>query len=213
MPKKNKQQQELEKQIQSFAGSTAGSVVIAVGIGVVALPYAVKYLIKNAEEQAIPWAYGFGKAFYDEYTGTVSAALKKLESETWHEANPDVTQQDIDLPEGVQAYFAKVGLPASSMVVAFGDKEALSVYQHSGEWSLYGTRKINGQHYYLVVPKGIKVYYKLSKDIWVADIDGVCPTGFKTTTKDADGFALPPGAIGCTKTITDNLVVTPSVWP
>jgi len=213
LPKKNKQQQEIEKQIQSFAGSTAGSILIAVGLGVAALPYAMKYLVKNAEEQALPWAMALGKNFYDEYTGTISAALKKLEAETWHEANPDVTQADIDIPEGVQAYFARVGLPASSMVVAFGDKEALSVYQHSGEWSMYGTRNINGQTYYIVVPKGIKVYYKLVKDIWVADIDGVCPPGFKTTTKDADGFALPPGAIGCTKTITDNLVVSPSVWP
>jgi len=210
LPKKNKQ---LEQQIEAFAGSTAGSIFIAVGLGVVALPYAMKYLVKNAEEQAIPWAMGFGKNFYEEYTGTIKAALKKLEADQWHEANPDVTQADIDIPEGVQAYFARVGLPASAMVVALGDKEALSVYQHSGEWNMYGTRQINGQHYYLVVPKGIKVYYKLSKDIWVADIDGVCPPGFKTTTKDADGLALPPGVIGCTKTITDNLVVSPSVWP
>jgi len=210
LPKKNKQ---LEQQIEAFAGSTAGSIFIAVGLGVVAFPYAMKYLVKNAEEQAIPWAMGLGKDFYDEYTGTVSAALKKLEADQWHEANPDVTQADIDIPEGVQAYFAKVGLPASSMVVTFGDKEALSVYQHSGEFNYYGTRQINGQHYYIVVPKAIKVYFKFSKDIWVADIDGVCPPGFKTTTKDADGFALPLGAIGCTKTIIENLVLDPSVWP
>jgi len=217
LPKKNKQQQEMEQQLKSFAGSTAGSVVIAVGIGVVALPYAMKYLVKNAEEQAIPWAMGFGKNFYDEYTGTIKAALKKLEADQWHEANPDVTQADIDVParsgDPYTDYLKQVGLPLSTVLVLFGDKEALSVYQHSGEWNMYGTRQINGQHYYIVVPKGIKVYYKLSKDIWVADIDGVCPPGFKTTTKDADGFALPPGAIGCTKTITDNLVVSPSVWP
>ena len=77
MPKKNKQQQDMEKQIQSFAGTTAGSVLIALGIGVYAFPFAVKYLVKNAEEQAIPWALALGKEFYDEYTGTVGAATKK----------------------------------------------------------------------------------------------------------------------------------------
>lgn len=204
MAKKNKQQQELEKQIQAFAGSTAGSVVIALGVSVVALPYAVKYLIKNAEEQAIPWAYGFGKAFYDEYMGTVSAALKKQESETWHEANPDVTQADIDIPEGVQAYFAKVGLPASSMVVSYGDKEALSVYQHSGEWSLYGTRRINGQQYWLVVPKGIRVYVKFEKKVYDPDTyPERCQPQVAAWDKDPD----------CYNIIKEQFLLTPSVWP
>ena len=66
----------MDKQIQSFAGTTAGSVLIALGIGVYAFPFAVKYLVKNAEEQAIPWALALGRDFYDEYTGTVGAALK-----------------------------------------------------------------------------------------------------------------------------------------
>lgn len=207
----------MEKQIQSFAGSTAGSVVIALGVSVVALPYAVKYLIKNAEEQAIPWALALGKDFYNEYTGTIKEALKKLKADQWHEANPDVTQEDIDVPartgDPYTDYLQRVGLPPSTVLILFGDKAGLAVYQHSGDWNYYGTRRINEQHYYIVVPKEIKVYFKFSKDIWVADIDGVCPPGFKTTTKDADGFALPPGAIGCTKTITTNLVLDPSVWP
>ena len=90
MPKKNKQQPDMEQHIQSFAGTPAGSILIALGIGVYAFPYAVKYLIKEAEEQAIPWALALGKEFYDEYTGTVGAALKKLKEEQWHEANPDI---------------------------------------------------------------------------------------------------------------------------
>jgi len=211
--KKNKQQQEMEQQLKSFAGSTAGSILIAVGLGVAAFPYAVKYLVKNAEEQAIPWALGLGKEFYDEYTGTVKAALKKLEAEKWHEANPDVTQQDLDIPEGIQEYFKKVGLPASSHLVAYADKEALSVFQHSGEWSLYGTRKINEQQYWLIVPKGIKVYYQVSKEVFVPPDDGKCPTGFKTITKDAQGFPLPGGIVRCGKTVTLDLILTPSVWP
>ena len=66
MPKKSKQQQDMEKQIQSFAGTPAGSILIALGIGVYAFPYAVKYLVKNAEEQAIPWALALGQEFYDD---------------------------------------------------------------------------------------------------------------------------------------------------
>ena len=213
MPKKNKQQQEMEKQIQSFAGSTAGSILIAVGIGVYAFPFAMKYLVKNAEEQAIPWAMALGKDFYDEYTGTVGAALKKLEAEVWHEANPDVTQTDIDIPEGIQEYFKRTGLPASSHLIAVRDLEALAVFQHSGEWNLYGTRKINDQHYWLVVPKGIKVYYEITKDVFVPPDNGKCPIGTTTITKDAQGFQLPGGIVRCKKTVTLQGVLTPSVWP
>jgi len=214
LPKKNKQQQEMEQQLKSFAGSTAGSILIAVGLGVAALPYAVKYLVKNAEEQAIPWALGLGKEFYDEYTGTVKAALKKFEAEKWHEANPDVTQQDLDIPEGIQEYFKRVGLPASSHLIAYADKEALSVFQHSGEWSLYGTRMINKQQYWFVVPKGIKVYYQISEDVFVPPDDkGKCPVGFKTITRDAHGLPLPGGIVRCGKTVTFDAVLTPSVWP
>jgi len=178
LPKKNKQQQEMEQQLKSFAGSTAGSILIAVGLGVAAFPYAVKYLVKNAEEQAIPWALGLGKEFYDEYTGTVGAALKKLEAEKWHEANPDVTQEDLDIPGGIQEYFKKVGLPASSHLVAYADKEALAVFQHSGEWSLYGTRKINDQQYWLIVPKGIRVYIKMTLSEEPDEYD-LCRAGWK----------------------------------
>jgi len=202
LPKKNKQQQEMEKQLQSFVGSTAGSVLIAVGLGVAAFPYAVKYLVKNAEEQAIPWALGLGKEFYDEYTGTVKAALKKLEADKFHEANPDVTQQDLDIPGGIHEYFQKVGLPASSHLIAYADKEALSVFQHSGEWSLYGTRKINDQQYWLVVPKGIRVTIKIPKTLTEApDEYGLCRAGWK----------INKGV--CEKEIVETFLLTPSAWP
>lgn len=218
MAKKNKQEQEAIKQIEAFAGSTAGSILIAVGLGVAALPYAVKYLVKNAEEQAIPWALGLGKDFYEEYTGTVSAALKKLESQTWHEANPDVTQEDIDVParsgDPYTDYLKQVGLPLSTVLVLVTDKEALAVYQHSGEFNLYYSKVINGQHYYILVPKGINVYIKVDKIIWEsADEHGLCNVGFETTTRDLSGFPLPPGAVGCKKTITESVLLTPSGWP
>ena len=41
----------MEKQIQSFAGTTAGSVLIALGIGVFAFPYAVSYVVKKTTEE------------------------------------------------------------------------------------------------------------------------------------------------------------------
>jgi len=213
-----KKNQQMEDQLTAFAGSTAGSILIAVGLGVAAFPYAVKYLVKNAEEQAIPWALGLGKEFYDEYTGTVKAALKKLEAQTWHEANPDVTQQDIDVParsgDPYTDYLKEVGLPLSTVLVLVTDKEALAVYQHSGEFNLYGTRRINEQHYYILVPKGIKVYIKVDKIIWEsADEHGLCNVGFETVKVDAQGFPLPPGTLGCKKTITESVLLTPTGWP
>jgi len=209
LPKKNKQQQEMEKQLQSFVGSTAGSILIAVGLGVAALPYAVKYLIKNAEEQAIPWAYGLGKGFYDEYTGTIKAALKKLEADVWHEANPDVTQQDLDIPEGIQEYFKRVGLPASSHLVAFGDKETMSVFQHSGEWNYYGTRRINEQEYYLIVPKGIRVYIKIQRTLTAEPENDTCPVGYTI-----ERLPHPSTASICKKQVREQFNVPPfAAWP
>jgi hypothetical protein len=206
---KKKQQEMMEEQLKSFAGSTAGSILIAVGIGVAAFPYAVKYLVKNAEEQAIPWALGLGKEFYDEYTGTIKAALKKLEADEWHEANPDVTQQDLDIPEGIQNYFIRVGLPASSHLVAFGDKETMAVFQHSGEWNYYGTRRINEQEYYLIVPKGIRVYIKVQRTLTADPVDDKCPVGFTI-----ERLPHPSTASICKKAIRERFNVPPfATWP
>jgi len=171
----------MEKQLMAFAGTQAGSVVIAVGIGVVAFPYAIKYLVKAAEQQALPYAAMLGSSIGDKVAAHAKAtaeALKKEKADEWHEANPDVTQQDLDIPGGIQEYFKKVGLPASSHLVAYADKEALSVFQHSGEWSLYGTRKINDQQYWLIVPKGIRVYIKMTLSEEPDEYD-LCRAGWK----------------------------------
>ena len=211
----------MEEQIVAFAGTTAGSVVVAAGIMVVGIPYAIKYLVKAAEEQALPYAAMLGGAIGDRITAHAKAtaeALKKKKADAWHEANPDVTQEDIDVPartgDPYTDYLKQVGLPLSTVLVLVGDKEGLAVYQHSGEWNLYGTRRINEQHYYIVVPKGINVFVKVQKIIWEsADEHGLCNVGFETVKVDAHGFALPPGVVGCKKTITESLLVTPSVWP
>ena len=211
----------MEEQIVAFAGTTAGSVVVAAGIMVVGIPYAIKYLVKAAEEQALPYAAMLGGAIGDRITAHAKAtaeALKKKKADVWHEANPDVTQQDIDVParsgDPYTDYLKQVGLPLSTVLVLVTDKEALAVYQHSGEFNLYGTRRINEQHYYIVVPKGINVFVKVQKIIWEsADEHGLCNVGFETVKVDAQGFPLPPGVLGCKKTITESLLITPSVWP
>ena len=211
----------MEEQIVAFAGTTAGSVVVAAGILVVGIPYAIKYLVKAAEEQALPYAAMLGGAIGDRITAHAKAtaeALKKKKADVWHEANPDVTQQDIDVParsgDPYTDYLKQVGLPLSTVLVLVTDKEALAVYQHSGEFNLYGTRRINEQHYYIVVPKGINVFVKVQKIIWEsADEHGLCNVGFETVKVDAQGFPLPPGVLGCKKTITESLLITPSVWP
>jgi len=191
----------MEKQLMAFAGTQAGSVVIAVGIGVVAFPYVVKYLVKAAEQQALPYAAMLGSSIGDRIAAHAKAtaeALKKKKADQWHEANPDITQQDLEIPGGIQEYFQKVGLPASSHLVAYADKEALSVFQHSGEWSLYGTRKINDQQYWLVVPKGIRVYIKVPKTE-APDEYGLCRAGWKINKGVCE--------------IIESFLITPSVWP
>jgi len=216
-----KKNQQMEEQIVAFAGTTAGSVVVAAGILVVGIPYAIKYLVKAAEEQALPYAAMLGSAIGDQIAAhgkATAEALKKKKADIWHEANPDVTQQDIDVParsgDPYTDYLKEVGLPLSTVLVLVTDKEAIAAYQHSGEFDLYFSRIINGQHYYIIVPKGIKVYIKVDKVIWEsADEHGLCNVGFETTTRDAQGFPLPPGAVGCKKTITESVLLTPSGWP
>lgn len=206
MPKKNKQQQEMEQQLQSFVGSTAGSILIAVGLGVAAFPYAVKYLVKNAEEQALPYAAMLGSSIGDRIAAHAKAtaeALKKKKADQWHEANPDVTQQDLDIPGGIHEYFQKVGLPASSHLVVRGDMEAISVFQHSGEWNYYGIRIVNTQAYYLIVPKGINVFIKVPRTLTEApDEYGLCRAG----------WTINEGV--CEKDIIETFLVPPAPsWP
>ena len=115
-----------------------------------------------------------------------------------------MTQTDIDIPEGIQEYFKRVGLPASSHLIAIKDLEALAVFQHSGEWNLYGTRKINDQHYWLVVPKGIKVYVKFDKKVYDPDTyPERCQPQVAAWDKDPD----------CYNIIQESFVLSPSVWP
>ena len=162
----------MEEQLIAFAGTPAGSVVIAAGIAVAAVPFAIKYLVKAAEDQALPYAAMLGTKVGDAVSAHAKAtaeALKKKKADTWHEANPDVTQADIDIPEGIQEYFKRVGLPASSHLVVRGDMEAISVFQHSGEWNYYGIRIVNKQAYYLVVPKGINVYIIFKTKVYDPD--------------------------------------------
>jgi len=196
----------MEKQLMAFVGTQAGSVVIAVGIGVVAFPYAMKYLVKAAEQQALPYAAMLGSSIGDRIAAHAKAtaeALKKKKADQWHEANPDVTQQDLDIPGGIHEYFESVGLPASSHLVVRGDMEAISVFQHSGEWNYYGIRIVNTQAYYLIVPKGINVFVKIPRTLTEApDEYGLCRAG----------WAINEGV--CEKDIIETFLVPPAPsWP
>jgi len=213
----------MEEQLKSFAGSTAGSVVIAVGVGVIAFPYAVEYIVKKTTEkggEALVYAVGIiwqgmkgeagkVKELLDAKAEWLAKERKKLEAETWHEANPDVTQQDLDIPGGIQEYFERVGLPASSHLVAFGDKESLSVFQHSGEWNYYGTRRINEQEYYLIVPKGIRVYVKIQRTLTAEPENDTCPVGYTI-----ERLPHPSTASICKKQVREQFNVPAfAAWP
>jgi len=191
----------MEEQIVAFAGTTAGSVVLAAGIMVVGIPYAIKYLVKAAEEQALPYAAMLGSTIGDAVAAHAKAtaeALKKKKADVWHEANPDATTADIDIPavsgDPYTAYLQIAGLPASTVLLAFGDKEAMAVYRQSGEWHYYSTRKINGNHYYVLVPKGIHVFiiFHRSEE---PDEHGLCLAGYKFKDglcRKEESFLLPP---------------------
>jgi len=180
-----KKNQQMEQQIVAFAGTTAGSVVIAAGITVVGIPYAIKYLVKAAQNQALPYAAMLGASIGDRvaaHAKETAVALKTKKTEVWHEANPDATTQDLDIPavsgDPYTAYLKLTGLPASTVLLPFGDKEALSVYELSGEWNYYSTRRINGNHYYVLVPIGINVYIIFHRTE-EADEHSLCNVGFE----------------------------------
>lgn len=213
MPKKSKKQKEMEKQLQAFAGTTAGSTVIALGIGVAALPYAVQYLVRSAENLALPYASMLGVNIGDkvaQHAKDLRAKLEGEDPETWHEANPDVTTADIDIPavtgDPYTAYLQKVGLPPSTVLIAFGDKQAISTYELSGEWNYYGTRQINKQHYYVVVPKGIRVYIRIPRTLTEApDEHDLCRAGWKGRSVN--------GVVVCEKETVETFLLDPSSWP
>jgi len=205
LPKKNKQQKEIEKQIKSFAGTQAGSILIALGIGVAALPYAMQYLVRSAENLALPYAAMLGVKIGDKVAQHAKDTRAKLEGkdpETWHEANPDAVTADIDIPavsgDPYTAYLKKVGLPPSTVLIAYGDKRGLSTYELSGEWKYYGTRKINDNQYYMVLPNIIKLYIKIPRTE-PADEHGLCRGGYKNIDGVCHG--------------EESFLVTPSAWP
>jgi len=190
----------MEKQLMAFAGSTAGSVVIALGITAVALPYVVQYLVRSAENLALPYAAMLGSKIGDKVAAHAKAtaeALKKKKADEWHEANPDVTTADIDIPDagpGYTDYLQRVGLPASTVLILYGDKKGLSTYELSGEWKYYGTRTINKNQYYILLPNRIKLYVKVPRTE-PADEHGLCRGGYKNIDGVCHGeepFLVPP---------------------
>ena len=152
--------------------------IIALGVGVMAFPYALEYILRGiADKGGMGTAYLLG-ATWKGLTGHAKEAqdlieahaketakkIKEQEAKEWHETNPDITTEptDLEVTPGTSAAVAwinKMQLPPSSELLKKpGDNEALVVFRQSGKYYYYGVYTINDQKYYLVIPKGIEIY-------------------------------------------------------
>lgn len=221
---KKQKNQVREQQILSFAATPAGSVIIAAGVAVVALPHAMRYLISAMETQGLPYVTMLPERIGQAIADHAKATRKEIEEEKekdWHESNPDVTTEDIDIPartgDPYTDYLNFVGLPLSSVLLVVNDWTALAAYHRvvGGDWKYYGRRVINNQSYWLLVPKNINVFWKKTVVIDTQEPDeyGLCNVGYEITTKDAQGFDLPSGVKHCQKTIIEQIPLQQKPWP
>jgi len=219
LPKRTKKQkQEMEQQILSFVTTPAASVVIAAGVAVLAIPHAIKYLIRATELQGLPYVAmlpeRIGNAI-SEHAKETRKAIDDEKKDEWHEANPDVTTLDIDVPaksgDPYTDYLNLVGLPLSTVLLVVGDNTALAAYRSPvlgsfSSWRYYGVREINNQKYWILIPKGIGVTYKVKVviDTEAPDEHGLCTGGY-TYSKSGDV---------CEKFITELKILEPiMIWP
>jgi len=215
LPKRTKKQkQEMEQQILSFVATPAASFVIAAGVAVVAIPHVIKYLVRAAELQGLPYVAmlpeRIGNAISDHAKET-RQNIEEKKADEWHEANPDVTTLDIDIPaksgDPYVDYLTTVGLPPSTVLLVVGDWAGLGAYHRvlGGDWNYYGTRIINGQEYWILVPKHIAVYYikEVVVDTEAPDEHGLCTGGY-TYSKSGDV---------CEKIFREQIQLLPMIWP
>jgi len=168
LAKKKDKADQMERQIQTFLGTPAGSILTAGALGIFLLPYAIQYLIKAATDQGLPYVAMLGSTVgnaIEEHAKRTAEEIKKKKAEEWHEANPDVTTHDVDLPEGLpgtsntEIWISNMRLPPSAdLLMKPFDLEALKIYKNSLEWMYYGVYTINGDPYWLVIPKQIRLY-------------------------------------------------------
>lgn len=210
MPK----QQQVESQLLAFASTGPGSLVIAVGLAVVAIPHAIKYLVSAAEIQGLPYVAMLPERIGNAVADHAKATREKMDqkkADEWHESNPDVTTMDIDVParsgDPYVDYLTLVGLPPSTVLLVVGDWAGLGAYHRvlGGDWNYYGTRVINGQEYWILVPKNIAVFFKkeVVVDTVAPDEHGLCRGGYR----------LDSAGTTCEKIFTEQIQLLPMRWP
>lgn len=164
---KVKPEQEMQAEVKAFLGTTAGSVLVAIGASVFLLPYGIQYLIKATEDQGLPYAAMLGSKIgnaIEEHAKATAEKLKEIQAEEWHETNPDITAADIDvdLPgTGMESvvWIENMRLPPSADLLKKPfDLDGLKAYKNSGKWNYYGVFTINTHPYWLVIPKKIELY-------------------------------------------------------
>jgi len=160
-----------------FIKTPGGSILAAVGIGVVAFPYAIEYLVKGITDkggQGLAYVLG---ALSQGLRGNVKEAeilikananwlaskLKEIEAEQWHEVNPDITATNIDIQlpgtSDKVVWIENMRLPPSADLLKNpADKDALIIFRESGKFNYYGVFTINNNPYWLIVPKVIGLY-------------------------------------------------------
>ena len=169
----------MEKQLEAFIGTPAGSILIAVGAAVFAFPYAVNYVVKKtAEEGGEALVYSLGiiwqglkgeagkvKEMLDLKNQTVEDALEVIEETKWHDVNPDVTTTTVYDPEVIPGaldaavWIENMKLPdASELLKKPADLDSFNAFKNSGKYNYYGVYTINNNQYWLVIPSHIELY-------------------------------------------------------
>lgn len=210
-----KNREEIQNELKAFLGTTAGSVLVATAAGVALLPHAVKYLIKSAEDEGLPYVAMLpervGNAI-EEHAKKTRQAIEDAKEDEWHETNPDITTTDIDIElPGTQletvTWIENMRLPPSADLLKKPfDADALRVYKNSGAWNYYGVYTINTHPYWLVIPSHVQLYriFKYKKFHTPAP-DHACTAKFNDGTWRDDPQ--------CYEDVETKELVWPTRWP
>jgi len=164
---KKKKADKIEKQLEAFLGTPAGSILVAGTAAVFLIPYGIQYLVKATEDQGLPYAAMLGSKIGDAISDHAKATadkIKEAEATTWHEVNPDITTTEIDfqLPGTsleTTVWIENMRLPPSAELLKKpADFEYLKVFKNTGTWNYYGLYTLNKNQYWLLVPKHVELY-------------------------------------------------------
>ena len=158
----------MEKQLEAFLGTPAGSILVAGTAAVFLIPYGIQYLVKSTEDQGLPYAAMLGTKIGDAIRDHAKATAEKLKEEeatTWHEVNPDVTTTTVYEPEVIPGaldtavWIENMKLPNSAELLKKPfDLDSFKAFKNSGKYNYYGVYTINDNQYWLLVPKHIELY-------------------------------------------------------